>query len=100
MIGLRWMRRLLMATGCCALAVVTLWAAAALYFDVRISWLRGPLNAGYLLALTAIWFRVKSHWLAAGFTALGFTVVLAWWSSLQTSNRLQWQQDAAVLRYA
>jgi len=89
-----------MATGCCALAFVTLWAAAALYFDVRIPWLRGPLTAGYLLALTAIWFRVKCHWLAAGFTALGFTVVLAWWSSLQPSNGRDWQQDVAVLAYA
>jgi hypothetical protein len=63
-------------------------------------WLRGPLTAGYLLALTAIWFRVKSHWLAAGFTALGFTVVLAWWSSLQPSNGRDWQRDVAVLAYA
>lgn len=33
----------------------TLWAAAALFFDVRIAWLRLPLAGAYLTGLLAVW---------------------------------------------
>jgi hypothetical protein len=37
---------------------LTLWAAAALYFDVRVPWLRLPLASVYVLGLLAIRSRV------------------------------------------
>ena len=79
---------------------MTLWAAAALYFDVRIPWLRVPLAALYVLGLLAVWVLVKRRWLAAGLTAGGFALVLAWWFTLQPSNERDWQPDVAVLPYA
>jgi len=81
------------------LLLVTLWATAALYFDVRILWLRVPLAALYVLGLLAVWVLVKRRWLAAGLTAAGFALVLAWWFTLQPSNERDWQPDVAVLPY-
>jgi hypothetical protein len=89
----------LMALGC-VLLLLTLWAAAALSFDVRVSWLRAPLAVLYLLAVLAVWIRVKGRWRKMGLTAGGFVLVLGWWFSLRPSNDRDWQPDLAVLAYA
>jgi hypothetical protein len=81
------------------LGLATLWAAAALYFDVRIFWLRLPLAAGYLLGMAAVRLWVRNPWKAV-ITGAGFVVVLNWWFSLQPSNNRDWQPDVAVLPYA
>jgi hypothetical protein len=78
----------------------TLWAAAALHFDVRVSWLGTPLAVGYLLAVLAVWILAKGAWKKLGLTAAGFALVLAWWLNLQPSNERDWQPDVAVLAYA
>ncbi len=96
----RWLRGLFTIVGACALALLTAWATAALYFDVRIPWLRAPLALGYLLALLTVCVVVKRRWLAAGFIVGAFTLALAWWFSLQPSNDRDWQPDLAVLPYA
>lgn len=99
-----WQRGVLRVLGFTALGfvllLVTLWAAAALYFDVRVSWLRLPLAGVYALAVLAVWILVKRRWLAMGATALGFVLVLAWWFTLQPSNDRDWQPDVALLPYA
>jgi hypothetical protein len=95
--ALRWIG--LIALGC-GLLLSTCWAAAALYFDVRVSWLRLPLAAVFLLAVVAVWILVKRRWLAVGATAGGFLLVLGWWLTLQPSNERDWQPDLAVLSYA
>jgi hypothetical protein len=81
------------------LALATLWAVAALYFDVRISWLRLPLAALYGLGMLVVWVRVHRpcNILMAG---TGFVLVLAWWFSLEPSNDRDWLPDVAVLPYA
>ena len=89
----------LIALGC-VLLVLTIWAAAALYFDVRVPWLRVPLAALYVLAVLTVWIFVKRRWRAVGLTVSGFALVLAWWSMLQPSNDRDWQPDLAVLPYA
>jgi hypothetical protein len=81
------------------LVPLSLWAAAALYFDVRISWLRVPLAAIYGLGMLAVWIRVRRPWKAI-VTGAGFIAVLAWWFSLQPSNQRDWLPDVAVLPYA
>lgn len=84
-----------------ALLVATVWAIAALHFDVRVSWLRTPLTAGYALAVVAVWiFLIKRRWHAAGITAGGFVLVLGWWLTLQPSNNRDWKTEVAVLPYA
>jgi hypothetical protein len=96
----RALQGFLTALGWGGLVLMTAWAAAALYFDVRISWLRAPLAGVYLLAIAAVCIGVKRRGLAAGLTAGGFALVLAWWFSLRPSNDRDWQPDLAVLPYA
>jgi hypothetical protein len=81
------------------LGVATLWAAAALSFDVRVPWLRLPLAAVYGLGMLAVWILVRRPWKII-FTTAGFLIVLAWWFSLQSSNNRDWLPDVAVLPYA
>jgi hypothetical protein len=77
--------------------LLTLWAAA-LYFDVRIAWLRLPLALLYLLAV-GMWLLIKARY-AGGLTAGTFALVLGWWLTLRPSNERDWQPDLAVLPYA
>ena len=78
------------------LGLVTLWAAAALYFDVRVAWLRLPLAAVFGLAMLAVWIFVRRPWKLV-VTGAGSVVVLAWWCALQPSNNRDWLPDVAVL---
>lgn len=81
------------------LGLMTLWASAALYFDVRIAWLRLPLALLYGLGIVAVWGFVRRPWKMM-VTGAGFVVVLAWWFALQPSNNRDWLPDVAVLPYA
>jgi len=80
------------------LVALTLWAVAALWFDVRITWLRAPLMIGYLLGLLTIWIWTKRR-VAICLTAASFALVLFWWFTLQPSNERDWQPDVTVLPY-
>lgn len=82
------------------LLLLTLWATAALFYDVRVPWLRAPLAGAYGLAVIGVWILVKGGWRKMGLTAGGFALVLAWWFTLQPSNDRDWQPDVAVLPYA
>jgi Domain of unknown function (DUF4105) len=81
------------------LGVATLWAAAALYFDVRIPWLRLPLAAVYGMGMLTVWILVRRPWKLV-VTGSGFVVVVAWWFTLQPSNNRDWLPDVAILPYA
>ena len=81
------------------LGLATLWSVAALFFDVRISWLRVPLAVVYALGIVAVWIFLRRPWKMI-VTAAGFVVVLLWWFSLQPSNNRDWLPDVAVLPYA
>jgi hypothetical protein len=83
----------------CVLGIATLWAVAALYFDVRIPWLRAPLAVIYGLGIVAAWIFIRRPWKLL-VTAAGFALVLAWWLTLQPSNDRDWLPDMAVLPYA
>lgn len=80
--------------------LLTSWAAAALYFDVRVPELRVPAAIGFLLGVSVARSLVTSRWLKVGFTAGWFLVVLSWWLSLAPSNHRDWQPDVALLAYA
>jgi len=82
------------------LLLVTVWAVAALRFDVRVSWLRAPLASAYVLAVLAVWIFVKGRWLQIALTACGFVLVLGWWLTLRPSNDRDWQPDLALVAYA
>ena len=94
-----WLRRVASALAWCCLGLATVWAVAALYFDVRVPWLRVPLAASYGLGLLTVWVLVRRPWKGI-VTAAAFALVLAWWLSLQPSNERDWLPDVAVLPYA
>jgi Domain of unknown function (DUF4105) len=75
------------------LALLTLWAVAALYIDFRVASLRTPLAVIYALGILAILLKVKRKIWAAAFCLAGFCLVLAWWLSLSPSNQGDWQAD-------
>jgi len=79
---------------------LTLWAAAALYIDCRIAWLRAPAAIFFLLSVLSVWIISRRPLYAALTTFAGFAMVLAWWLSLKPSNDRDWQKDVAKLAYA
>ena len=81
------------------LGFATLWATAALGYDVRIAWLRVPIAAIYGLGMLAVWIFIRRPWKMAA-TAAGFVLVLAWWLTLQPSNNRNWVPNAAAFPYA
>jgi hypothetical protein len=101
---IEWMRGILQMLGFWVvgllLLLLTVWAAAALYFDVRVSWLRTTLAVMYLLTVLAVCILIKSRWRKMTWIAGGFVLVLAWWFTLQPSNYRDWQRDVALLAYA
>jgi len=85
---------------CIGLLVVVLWAVAALYFDVRISWLRIPCIAVYLLVLVAALVLCKGFWRRVAGCVVCSILVMLWWLSLAPSNNENWQADVSRTAYA
>ena len=81
------------------LLLLTAWAMLALYFDVRVHWLRIPCIAAFLLAVTAILITAKRFRYRVLGCVLCFLVVLGWWLSLKPSNEGNWQTDVSRLAY-
>jgi hypothetical protein len=75
------------------LALLTLWAVAALYVDLRIPALRIPVTLIYVVGIITILFKLKRSW-AAALCFAGFCSVLAWWLALTPSNDGNWQPDS------
>ncbi len=82
------------------LALLTLWALAALYVDVRTAALRIPLTSLYALAIFTILFKLKRSRSAAVLCLVGFCIVLVWWLTLKPSNDGNWQPDSDRLAWA
>jgi hypothetical protein len=80
--------------------LLTLWAATALFFDVRVAWLRGPSALVYLVVVLVVYLRVRPRLRAHVTVFACFLFVLAWWRSLEPSNDRDWQPDVAVLPHA
>src|SRR5271167_4556898 len=68
------------------LALLTLWAIAALYVDIRIEAWRVPMVSIYTLGIIAILIKVRPWLWAAVLCLAGFCMVLTWWFSLSPSN--------------
>jgi len=75
------------------LALLTLWAAAALFVDCRITALRIPLSLIYVLGVITIFVKLRRFRWAAVVYLLGFCGVLAWWLTLKPTNEGNWQPD-------
>jgi hypothetical protein len=82
------------------LAVLSLWAAAALYFDFGVPALRTPAAIAYLAVVIAPLFLARKPILAAGPSFAAFALVLAWWVAIPPSNQRPWQRDVAETAWA
>ncbi len=80
------------------LLLLTLWAVAALYVDIRIAALRIPLIVVYIVTVIALLFLVR-RWKAIACFAC-FCVALIWWLSLKPSNEGDWRADDARTAWA
>ena len=76
------------------IALLTLWAVAALYVDFRIASWRVPVTLIYVLGIVAVLLRFKRSCWTAILCFAGFCCVLAWWLTLKPSNEGNWQADA------
>ena len=59
------------------LLLMTVWAVAALSFDVRVAWLRLPCVIAYLLAVVAAVLVAKRFWYRVLACFVCFVIVLA-----------------------
>ena len=84
----------------CAVALLTLWAVAALWVDIRIAVLRIPAALAYVVGILAILLKVRPRIRAAGLCLAGFGIVLAWWLCLSPSNHRNWRADVARTAWA
>jgi hypothetical protein len=75
------------------LALLSLWAVAALYVDIRMPALRIPMTVVYILAVIAILLTVKQRFWAAFLCFAGFAIVLTWWLNLKPSGNGDWLPD-------
>src|SRR5205085_3501868 len=96
----RIMRWLVMALGWIVLFVLTVWAVAALYFDVPSPALRTPVAAAFAVLMLLIVFFLKLRWRAAIVVASSFIAVLCWWFTLKPSSTRPWQPDVAQTAWA
>jgi len=79
---------------------VTLWAAAALYFDLPLVSLRVPAAILYLILVLGFLIFFKARWRGIGLSLVAFIVVLVGWLSLKPSNNRDWQPDVAETAWA
>lgn len=72
--------------------LLNVWAAAALYVDVRVPGLQLPATLCYTLGIVAILGALKSEAWKAGLCLAAFCLVLAWWTTLKSSDQGAWQR--------
>jgi Domain of unknown function (DUF4105) len=82
------------------LSLLTLWATAALYLDLRPASWRVAAAAGYFLTVVTIFAAVGAFWPRTLLSFLAFVSVLLWWLSIKASNERMWQADVERTAWA
>ena len=90
-----WLRRALVLITYLVAVLVTLWAAAAIFFDSPITALRLPVAIVYLLVVLAALFLLRSYHAGIVVALAGFALVVGGWFSLRPSQNRDWQPDDA-----
>ncbi len=81
-------------------AVVSLWAASALYFDLPLTSLRVPSAVVYLVSILGLLILLRFDLRGIVLSLLAFVVVIIGWLSLKPSNDRNWQPDVAETTWA
>jgi Domain of unknown function (DUF4105) len=97
---LRYAGRFLLGIAWFAASLFALWALAALWFDVRIAWLRIPAIILFALSLPAIIVLVRGRWRRLGAWVVCTALVLFWWLSLKPSDTGNWQENVSRVAWA
>src|SRR5271167_4291282 len=82
------------------LASMTLWAAAALYFDLSWPQVRPLTPTVYLVVIAAAAYPLKPRLLKMSVCLAGFLIVLTCWLSLKPSNDRPWQSSDSQTPFA
>src|SRR5690242_4528407 len=75
-------------------SLVTIWAAAALWFDFPVSWLGCVLALGYLTFAVLNGRKRIAIWLVS------LALIGIWWLSLKPNENRNWQPDVARVPWA
>ena len=76
------------------------WAAAAIYFDSPLGFLRPVVAVLYLVAVLVAMAFLRPAYRGALVALAGFVIVALWWFSLKPSAQGNWQPDNAETAYA
>jgi hypothetical protein len=97
---LHWLRRIVIALIVFVAFILTIWPAAALYFDSPWPSLRLPLAIVYLVVVFAAMWRLRHGNLWSAAALGGFLLVVAWWLTLKPLQHRDWQPDDAETAWA
>jgi Domain of unknown function (DUF4105) len=81
-------------------ALLNVWAAVALYIDLRSSALRLPATLLYAFAIVAIFVKLNRRAFATALYIASFCLVLSWWIGLKPSNEGAWRPDTNRVAWA
>jgi hypothetical protein len=79
--------------------LLTVWAAAALYFDSPFAAWRTPAAVVYLIVMLAALLFLRRGPIGLVVAYAGFAIVVTWWLSIKPSNNGDWQPDNAQTAY-
>jgi len=97
---LLWLRRIVFAIALILAVVLTIWSAAALFFDSPFPALRAPAAIAYLVVILAALLLLRRNHLGLLVAYAGFVLVALWWFTLKPSNNRTWQADDAQTAWA
>jgi hypothetical protein len=80
--------------------LVTVWAAAALYFDSPYPALRPVLAMLYVVVIVGALLLLRRNHAGLVIAWAAFAIVALWWFTLKPTNTSDWQQDNAQTAYA
>jgi Domain of unknown function (DUF4105) len=82
------------------LCLATIWAAAALYFDLVPNGFRGAAASVYLVTVATVLFVCRFRWLSLGIGFGLFAGVLGRWWTIQPANDRNWKPEVAKTAWA
>ena len=97
---LKWLRRIVLALVTIVALGLTVWTAAAIYFDSPLGVFRTIAALLYLIVILGAMLFLRRHASGLLIAIGGFVLVALWWFSLKPSNQRNWQPDNAETAYA
>lgn len=97
---MRWLRKLLIVLLTIIAVLVTVWAAAALFFDSPYPGLRPVLAIVYFVVVMGGLLLLRRGHAGLVIALAAFAIVVTWWFTLKPTNTADWQPDNAQTAYA